>query len=400
MRTSCKTGVITVLWLAGCYDGAPDFNDGNQEVGDQVDEFPRLPAVSGNMSWNSDYAFAVGSNPAVGINNNGDVYSVYNGVNDTWIRYRTGKIAGDQIDWSEERSLEFDGAKPTVDISNDNGVIVLAHLPTGTTSYRVGRINPESWGAVNLLPSNAIEPTASLDDAGNLIVVYRDPAGDSLMLLRGTLSDGDANWSEANQYGTGLYPTVGMTNSGAIVETHRSQNHETRWYSSGALSGNAVAWSGTHEYGPGLGPSVALNASDMVIEAHQSENHPTVWTVAGTLEGDKIDWSSDVEYGDGRAPSLALNDRGVVVLVYMHRDSNELRYAVGQFGYVAPPPDPVCGDPGEECCDGGCNLGAVCLSDAQCHQCGHVNQPCCNQSGLVPCNYGLTCIMGSGCGQL
>lgn len=284
--------------------------------------------------------YATGTNPAVGINKNGDVYSVYNGANDTWIRYRSGKIQGGKITWSQEWGLEFNGARPSIDVSDDNRVVVFGYLLNGTISYRVGRINPESWGDVTLLTSNAVEPSVSIGSSGQAIVAYRDPAGNTnpLMLRRGTLSDKSANWTGATKYGTGLYPAIGLNSLGNVVEVHKSATYNDRWFNSGVLSGSGVSWSGTHKYGGGEAPKVAVNADGMVFEAHQVGT--SIWTVAGSMSNAKIDWSSDVEYGGGRAPSVAINDSGTVVMVYMNKTSNELHYAVGTIAYVPPPPPP------------------------------------------------------------
>lgn len=53
-----------------------------------------------------------------------------------------------------------------------------------------------------------------------------------------------------------------------------------------------------------------------------------------------------------------------------------------------------CGDPGERCCPGGCNIGAVCRGRT-CYDCGDENQPCCIPTVFTPaCNLFLTCYYG------
>jgi hypothetical protein len=56
----------------------------------------------------------------------------------------------------------------------------------------------------------------------------------------------------------------------------------------------------------------------------------------------------------------------------------------------------VCGEPGQQCCDGWCN-GTSCEADGKCKvPCGDLNQSCCPSTpGTRPCIQGTTCQVGT-----
>jgi len=177
---------------------------------DEVEEaWPRVEALrgrfiavlSGDQGTRMGYRWDVGANPAVAMNEEGQVVEVHDsGTGTLW--YWTGQMEfNGRVTWHRHGRYDT-GADPAVAINND-GWIVEVHKSerTSTLWSRVGR----------------------LDDAYEI------------------------QWSDSVQYDDGVLPTVrfedleGMT----VREVHKSQNNDQNWTWTGtARTDFTLAWGG------------------------------------------------------------------------------------------------------------------------------------------------------------
>jgi hypothetical protein len=157
--------------------------------------------LSGSASARTGYLRDTGSNPAIAINDQGQVVEVHdNGSGDLW--YWTGQYGSDgRLTWL--RHGKYDTGK-TADVAlNDDGTVVEVHQASSGNNL---------WSRVG-----------HLDAAGEI------------------------TWSASAKFDTGVLPTIAFTDraGSAVREIHKSQNSSQDWSWAGTAGAAAVSWT-TH----------------------------------------------------------------------------------------------------------------------------------------------------------
>ncbi|MEZ4448147.1 MAG: hypothetical protein R3B09_01625 [Nannocystaceae bacterium] len=366
----------------------------------------------GYVTWNEPTWFAVGSRPSVAINSNRILVAAYNSAN-TAIRFRTGTLQSQWLEWGTEIDAAITGQSPSVAINSSNHVIVAA-INANALTYQVGVVvdmvhSTVEWSPVRTKPMQGIT-TVSVDLTENeTVLVTLQDVSNALMSMSGILDSqlGDIKWNPVMAFDKGGSPVVSGDNFGNVVSAHHNEKRKTRWWESGRIANQGISWSSkVHEFGDGgQNPDIDINDNGGVIEVHQSSNHDVLYFRPGILQKDagaNIHWlQSDQRLIDGVNPSVTLDEQGnAIIAVFGAPGGNGDLFAI--TGTLRLPedssdPDSVdhgfnCGEPGEACCGSNCNLGAICIEvENTCIRCGTAGQPCCT-SGFTPCNFGLACV--------
>jgi hypothetical protein len=161
-----------------------------------------LTVLSGDLRTRDLYLRDPGRNPAVAMNQGGQVVEVHDsGSGDLW--YWTGQLDfPGSISWRRHGRYDT-GQTPAVTLRNDGWLVEVHQSESAATLwYHVGHLD------------------------GNY----------------------EIDWSPSHRYDTGVLPTVRLTSlDGAdLIEIHRSENTSKNWTWDGALGGDfaSVAWRG------------------------------------------------------------------------------------------------------------------------------------------------------------
>lgn len=201
----------------------------------------RMTPEKGKIKFFSSKSFEklVGHYPSVAINNNNYVVAVYQkDILTKTICYRIGIVSEMEegaIVWVEtERSLKWKAENVSMDINNDN-MIVLAfqtrnyhiHYIVGMLDFVKGEI---MWSDPVHLHAGVCLPSVSLNDNKHVILVCKNAMNFSLLCDVGFIvwerNIGMISWSirkskkSVRRYGKGRYPSVCMNGLGQVVEAH------------------------------------------------------------------------------------------------------------------------------------------------------------------------------------
>ncbi|WP_157254468.1 hypothetical protein [Nonomuraea typhae] len=158
-----------------------------------------LAVLSGDGRTRTLYRRDTGYNPAIALNNRGQVVEVHDSGNGT-LWYWTGRYGSDgRVSWLRHGRYDT-GENPAVAM-NDNGDVVEVHESENTDAlwYRVGRLDAAT---------------------------------------------GEIRWSAGRQYDRGVRPTIRFTGQARLREIHQSQSGGQNWDWDGVLGDMAVSWSG------------------------------------------------------------------------------------------------------------------------------------------------------------
>ncbi|MEV6846318.1 hypothetical protein [Actinoplanes sp. NPDC051411] len=181
-----------------------------------------LVLLSGNATARTGYLRDTGSNPAIVVNDKGQVVEVHdNGSGDLW--YWTGQYGADgHLTW-------------------------LRH-----GQYDTGR-----------------SADVALNDNGTLVEVHQAPSGNNLWSHVGHLgAGGEISWSASARYDTGVLPTVAFTDpaGSAVREIHKSPSNSQNWDWAGTAGATAVAWTAHATTSDARFPTTTATASGRTVE--------------------------------------------------------------------------------------------------------------------------------------
>jgi hypothetical protein len=217
-----------------------------------------LVLLSGSAAARTGYLGDTGSNPAIAINDNGQVVEVHdNGSGSLW--YWTGQYGADgHLTWL--RHGKYDTGKDAAVALNDAGAVAEVHQAASGSNlwYRVGRLD----------------------------------------------STGEITWSAATKYDTGVLPTIAFPDrtTSAVREIHQSQNNGQDWNWIGTAGATSITWTTHASTADARFPTTTATAAGRSVTV--AAGTLTATTDRAPAERIRYPQVAFVEYQDGDSTEL------------------------------------------------------------------------------------------------
>ncbi len=244
-----------------------------------------------SLSKPSKSYYGTGSYPQVSMNDKNTIVEVHGGAFKEKCYYRIGKVVPLEgvITWSPSRSFEkIMGHYPDVAINNHNYVVVVYQrdVLTKTICYRIGRISGMKSGEIVWVKRCTLKRKAenfSIDiNNDNMVVLAYQTYNRKIYYLVGRLdfAKTEIMWGDPVYVFMGCFPNVSLNDHGHVVLVHQSVVTQNLFCSVGKIvweiNVGMVSWSqrkhkGSERYGEGQYPSVSINDEGRVVEAHMAE---------------------------------------------------------------------------------------------------------------------------------
>lgn len=273
--------------------------------------------------------------------------------------YRTGKIAGNTMEWGPGRSCDT-GLNASIAINGNTVVEAHKAADYDLLWYRIGTLDKTAqtitWGdpimydagqypsiaiygdmliATHQLTESHLDYCEDICETHCDTDCYFDIEGKQiceehcntdcheqcyyynthkLFYRTGIINNSSKTiqWTYVDYYGEGQHPSI-TASGNTIIETHEAADSSDLIYKVGTLLDNIILWKSTAKYDKGVQPSVT-SSGNLLVEMHKSQFYNRLWYHIGKLDPvtNLIQWSTSKKYNRGFKPSVALNNRSLL----------------------------------------------------------------------------------------